>query len=176
MKTFHIRSQFVSGMHCRYLSTRNLTLPQLHRVLPKHLLPLLLRQELRLRKARNVRIHIPKPNSIRVVLHQRQQPQPLVLHHYTTPTVPNTNCAIGTPIPSVNPLTCFGNTGPALSYQKRCAYAFRAASATSGNPSKNRSEISGNAPAPCDMRQCKLGNFKMVWFAVRLDIARAVSK
>jgi hypothetical protein len=79
-------------------------------------------------------------------------------------------------MPSVKPFIWFGNTGPALSYQKRSLYAFLAASASFGNPSKKRSEMSGNAPAPWDTRQWMAGNFVIVDSAVMLDIARAVSK
>lgn len=79
-------------------------------------------------------------------------------------------------MPSVNPLTCFGKMGPALSYQKRSLYAFLAASAISGKPSKKRSEISGKAPAPCDILQWRFGNLVIVPEAVMLDTARAVSK
>jgi len=84
-------------------------------------------------------------------------------------------------MPSVSPLICFGHTGPALSYHNRVLYASLAAADSLGNPRRNRSLMSGNAPAPCEMRQCRCGYLSSVLLyggeeAVMEEMARAVSK
>jgi methionine synthase II (cobalamin-independent) len=55
-------------------------------------------------------------------------------------------------------------------------YASLAAVEMLGKPRRKRSEMSGKAPAPCDMRQWRAGNLRNIEDAVMLDIARAVSK
>lgn len=45
-----------------------------------------------------------------------------------------------------------------------------------GKPRRKRSEISGKAPAPWEMRKWRDGNLRNVDEAVRLEMARAVSK